>query len=153
MRLELIACIALACGCATTHPLVQTAGKPDDVRSSAGERDGYRIVRTCAVDGTANHVGVVGTGSGHAAGVANADRIVEGWCAGLSSCWGHGYGYSCTGERPATHIYISDWRDVDRAIDLVGETLHDERLGDEVLIIVEPKLEVVRQSTVATSTR
>jgi hypothetical protein len=146
VRLELIACIGLACGCATARPVVQTAGRSDDVHSPAGERIGYRVVRTCAVDGTANHIGIVGTGSGHVAAVANIDRLVEGWCAGISSCWARGYGYSCTGERMAIHVYISDWRDVDRAIDRIGAELHDGQLGDEVLIIVEPKQEAVRHS-------
>jgi hypothetical protein len=152
LGLSLFISTAVACG-GTATPSVspKLAGQLADVHSQAGERAGYRVIRACTVDpGVASHIGIVGTGSrrlfGGSDAVASLDQLATGWCAGLSSCWGRGYGYSCTGKQMATHIYVADWRDVDRAIDRIGATLRDEGLGEEVLISVEPEQHIVRQS-------
>jgi hypothetical protein len=105
-------------------------------------------VRACAVQKTANQagqIGIVGIGS-RMASYDQENALAERFCAGLSSCFARGYGYSCTGERMAVHIYIADWRDVDLAIDRIGSTLRDDQLGEEVLIGVEPVAHFVRQS-------
>ncbi|HEY1811047.1 MAG TPA: hypothetical protein VGG74_01745 [Kofleriaceae bacterium] len=153
MRLELslVVSAAVACGGAAPSPAPKLAGQLGDVHSQAGERAGYRVIRACTVDpGVANHIGIVGTGSRRLFGgsdvMASLDELAAGWCSGLASCWGRGYGYSCTGKQMATHIYVADWRDVDRAIDRIGATLRDEGLGEEVLISVEPEQHIVPQS-------
>lgn len=107
------------------------AGTPADVKTPAGDYNGYRVVTQC--QGTWTDVGVIGTGSVAVTGqdaINLAGQDLHERLTDLASLWGWG-GYSLACESGAgTSIDLADWRDVDTVIARTGAWLveHDYAL-------------------------
>jgi hypothetical protein len=47
-----------------------------------------------------------------------------------------GFGVPCRGQRIAFRIYLSDWRELDRAVENLGSWLANEDLRGEIVLMV-----------------
>ncbi|MFO0675928.1 MAG: hypothetical protein U0169_05305 [Polyangiaceae bacterium] len=135
----------LALSACARHPVSPNSGAADvatgreHVRAREGDRDGYSVRRPCEVSTLA----VVGKGRGSPSTLDDAaarDRLrarVLDVLASLRSVHGTGFGAPCRGRDViAVHVYLSDPREVDVAVELLGTWLKREDSGDEVDVTV-----------------
>jgi hypothetical protein len=122
-------------------------GRPSDVHTRAGARDGYEVQTDCRpFRGAAGAADVhrpwaiVGHPDGPAATEQDVERlrekIVEPIARLIDDDSGVGYGPICTAM--GIDIWLTSWRDVDRTVDLLGSIARFLPYRVEIGIEVHP---------------
>jgi hypothetical protein len=136
------AAVGCAHGQAGSHDGI--AGSREDAHVQDGTHDGWMVKVDCDLS---NSVTVIGTGTHWSNDVApgspdvdrgkaleDFQRLLEGQLSGLRSVHATGPVYACSGM--AGGFTLSDWREVDRAVEIAARTLTEHDLREQVVLIV-----------------
>ena len=152
MRKTLVALCCLA-GCGSPQPgstapaaSQSVAGQESDVSVALGDYDGYRVARECKAESVA--IAVIGLGPNLVERIAEGAperqaallRFKNGALASaleaVPSMHSHGIGAACQGGGVGIVVSLSDWKDVDLAVGVIGELLRREELSEQIVIQV-----------------